>query len=332
MKKVTILALESAMSASVMGTMDIFSQAGFTYNYLMGADPKPFFEVTIASRDGMPVKCFNDAEIRPHCRIDDVHQTDLVLISSFTDFEILPSSKDLGAWVKEQYHQGVTIGSICLGSFLLAETGLLDGKTATTHWGFVQEFRKRYPQITLQPEKLITDEGDLLCSGACNSYIDLSVYLIERFCGRNVALQCSKTMIHDFARSSQAPYTVFQRNRDHNDEQVLAIQNHIEKQYSLRLNPGKLAREYGMSRRTFERRFKKATGHTPVFYLQRSRVEAAKQMLETGLQSFDEIAYKVGYEDSSFFRKVFVKHTGLRPSEYKSKFNRGGPSGNAIFS
>lgn len=326
MKRVTILALESAMSASVMGTMDIFSQAGFTYNYLMGADPKPFFDVQIATRDGRPVRCFNNAEIHPHCGIGDVRHTDLLIISSFTDFAILTWSGDLGAWVKEQYHKGATIGSICVGSFLLAQTGLLDGKTATTHWGFVQEFRKRYPQIILRPEKLITDEGHLLCSGACNSYIDLSVYLIERFCGRNVALQCSKTMVHDFARTSQAPYIVFQRNRDHNDELILAIQDNIEEQYDLRLNPEQLAREYGMSRRTFERRFKKATGHTPVFYLQHTRVEAAKQMLESGLQSFDEIAYKVGYEDSSFFRKVFVKHTGLRPSEYKAKFNRGYPS------
>ena len=332
MKKVTILALESAMSASVTGTMDIFSQAGFTYNYLMGIDPNPFFDVKIATRDGKPVKCFNSAEIQPHCGIDDVHHTDLLIISSFTDFATLTSSKDLGAWVKEQYQKGVTIGSICLGSFFLAQTGLLDGKTATTHWGFVQEFQKRYPQIILRPDKLITDEGNLLCSGACNSYIDLSVYLIERFCGRNVALQCSKTMVHDFARSSQAPYIVFQHNRDHKDEQILAIQNYIEEQYSLRFHPEQLAREHGMSRRTFERRFKKATGHSPVFYVQRSRVEAAKQMLETGLRSFDEIAYKVGYEDSSYFRKVFVKHTGLRPSEYKAKFNRGYHSGNAIAS
>jgi transcriptional regulator GlxA family with amidase domain len=124
---------------------------------------------------------------------------------------------------------------------------------------------------------------------------------------------------------------VFQPNRNHNDEQILAIQNHIEEQYYHRFNPEQLARKYGMSRRTFERRFKKATGHTPVFFLQRSRVEAAKQMLETGLQTFDEIAYKVGYEDSSFFRKVFVKHTGLRPSEYKAKFYKGYPVENAIF-
>lgn len=322
MKKVTILALKNAMSASVMGPMDIFSQAGYTYNYLVGVDPAPFFDVKIASLDGKPVQFFNNVIIHPHCGIDDVHDTDLLIIPSFLDFGILAFCQDAGAWVKEQYYKGATVGGICGGTFLLAETGLLNGKTATTHWGFVQEFRKRYPQITLLPEKLITDEGNLLCSGGCNSYVDLSVYLIERFCGRNVALQCSKTMLHDFARSSQAPYFVFKHNRDHNDTQILAAQDFIEKKYSNNFNTAQLARECGMSRRTFERRFKKATGHTPVYYLQRTRVEAAKQMLETDLQTFDEISYKVGYEDTSHFRRVFIRHTGLSPSEYKTKFQK----------
>lgn len=322
MKTVTILALETAMSASVMGPMDIFSQAGFTYNYLMGLDPKPFFDVKIASLDGKPVKFFNNIKVIPHCNVADVHDTDLLIIPSFLDFNVLTSTKAAGTWVKEQYLKGATIGAICGGTFLLAQTGLLDGKTATTHWGFVQEFQKRFPQVILQPEKLITDEGQLLCSGGCNSYIDLSVYLIERYCGRNVALQCSKTMLHDFARSTQAPYIVFQQNRDHNDAQILEIQKHIEEKYSSCFNLEQLAREFGMSRRTFERRFKKATGHTPVFYLQLIRVEAAKQMLESDFQSFDEIAYRVGYGDSSFFRQVFIKHTGLNPSEYKTKFHR----------
>ena len=322
MKTVTLLALETAMSVSVMGPNDIFSQAGFTYNYLMGFDPEPFFDVKIASLDGKPVKFFNNAKVIPHCGVEDVGATDLLIIPSFLDFDALTMAAEAAAWVKEQYYKGATIGAICGGTFLLAQTGLLDGKTATTHWGFVHDFKRRYPQVKLQPEKLITDEGNLLCSGGCNSYIDLSVYLIERFCGRNVALQCSKTMLHDFARTTQAPYIVFQQNRDHSDTQILAVQKQIEEKYSNRFNSEQLAREFGMSRRTFERRFKKATGHTPVFYLQLVRVEAAKQMLETDYRSFDEIAYKVGYEDSSFFRKVFIKHTGLSPSEYKAKFHR----------
>ncbi len=322
MKKVTILALDNAMSSSVMGTMDIFSQAGFTWNFIMGLPPKPYFEVEIVTQEGKPVTSFNNAEIHPHRAAESVNSTDLIIISSVSDFEPLAANKEAINWLKHHYSQGTTIGSICVGSFLLAETGLLDGKTATTHWGFVQEFQRRYPHIELRPRQLITDEGNLLCSGSCNSYIDLSVHLIERYCGSKVAVECSKTMIHDYARSSQAPYIVLQYKKDHGDSQILSVQKLIEEKYSDNFDPDIIAREHGMSRRTFERRFKKATEDTPVTYLQRVRVEAAKQLLETGHQTFDEIAYRVGYEDSNFFRKVFIKHTGLRPKEYKMKFQR----------
>lgn len=322
MKKITILALNNAISSSVMGTMDIFSQAGITYNFIMGLDPEPYFNVKIATQDGNPVTCFNDAQIHPHCSAKEVVSTDLIIIPAFYDFETLSSNRQSIDWLKDHYSRGTTIGSICLGTFFLAETGLLDGKTATTHWGFTREFRKRYPQVKLKPKQIITDEGDLLCSGACNSYIDLSIYLIERYCGRKVAVECSKTMIHDFARSSQAPYTMFQSKKDHNDTQILSVQETIEDNFSDGFNPDILAKENGMSRRTFERRFKTATGDTLLIYLQRLRVEAAKHMFETGSHTFEEIAYQVGYEDSGFFRKLFIRHTGLRPKEYKTKFLR----------
>jgi transcriptional regulator GlxA family with amidase domain len=322
MKKVTILALDNAMSSSVMGTMDIFCQAGYTWPVIMDIEPEPYFDVEIVTQDGKPVKSFNNAPVYPHRAVDEVKSTDLIIISSFYDFDTLASSRGTISWLKEQYSHGVTIGSICLGTFLLAETGLLDGKSATTHWGYAHEFKKRYPQIIINPGKLITDEGNLLCSGACNSYIDLSVYLIERYCGSKVAVECSKTMIHDYARSSQSPYIVFQLKKDHNDPQILAIQKLIEKKYADRFEPETIARAYGMSRRTFERKFRKATGDSPLIYLQRIRVEAAKQLLETGCQTFDEISYHVGYEDNCFFRKIFKRYTGLRPNEYKTKFQR----------
>jgi transcriptional regulator GlxA family with amidase domain len=322
MKKVTILALDNAMSSSVMGTMDIFSQAGFTWNYIMGFDTTPYFEVEIVTQEGKPVKCFNNAEIHPHRAAEDIESTDLIIISSVSDFKPLASNKRAINWLKHHYSLGATIGSICIGSFLLAETGLLDGKTATTHWGVAHEFQRQFPQIHLRPRQLLTDEGNVLCSGSCNSYIDLSVHLIKRYCGSKVAVECSKTMIHDYARSSQAPYIVFQHKKDHGDPQILAIQKLIEENYTNNFDTVRIAHDHGMSRRTFERRFKKATEDTPSMYLQCVRVEAAKQLLETGVQTFDEISYHVGYEDSNFFRKVFVKHTGLRPKEYKIKFQR----------
>ncbi|MCP4630281.1 MAG: helix-turn-helix domain-containing protein [bacterium] len=322
MKKVTILALDDAMSSSVMGTMDIFSQAGFTWNYIMGFDTDPFFDVEIVTQEGKSVKGFNNVKIHPHRAAEEVESTDLIIISSVSDFEPLASNRKAVNWLKHHHGQGTTIGSLCIGSFLLAETGLLDGKTATTHWGFANEFQRRYPEIHLRPRQLITDEGTVLCSGSCNSYVDLSVYLIERYCGSKVAVECSKTMIHDYARSSQAPYIVFQQKKDHGDPRVLAAQKMIEENYFRSFDFDKIARDHGMSRRTFERRFKKATEVSPLAYLQCVRVEAAKQLLETGLQTFDEISYRVGYADSNFFRKVFVKQTGLRPKEYKIKFQR----------
>lgn len=322
MKKVTILGLDNSLSSSITGTMDIFVQAGLTWNFINNIKPEPYFEVKIVSQKGRPVNCLNQIDIQPHGAAEDISTTDIIIISSFFDFSTLDSNKDLLAWLKKHHSNGTTIASICTGSFFLAKTGLLDGKKATTHWGFANEFQNLYPQINLLPRKLITDEGNLLCSGACNSYIDLSVYLIERYCGNTIAVECSKTMIHDFGRHSQAPYAVFNRLVDHGDSSIAAVQETMEKNCEKPFQPDMLAKNYGMSRRTFERRFKTATGFTPLHYLQRIRVERAKYKLETTTMAFDEIAYDAGYDNSSFFRKIFKKHTHLLPGQYRNKFQR----------
>lgn len=322
MKKVTILALDNSLSSSITGTMDIFSQTGLTWNTINGTKPRPLFEVEVVSREGRPVNCLNHLRIQPHGPAEDVKKTDVIIISSIFDFSTLESDKALLPWLKRHHKNGTTIASICTGSFFLAGTGLLDGKTATTHWGFANAFKSMYPGIHLLARKLITDEGSLLCSGACNSYIDLSVYLIERYCGNRMAVECSKAMIHDFGRDSQAPYAVFHRSRDHRDNDISAVQEFMEKNLEKPYQPDKLAKDFGMSRRTFERRFKNATGHTPLYYLQQIRVEKVKLQLEIGTRAFDEIAYETGYEDSSFLRKIFKKHTGLLPSQYRRRFQR----------
>ena len=322
MQRVTILALDHAVTSSVMGTMDIFSQAGVTFNFAMGAAPEPLFEVEIVTLNGKPVTGFNNTRIFPHRPAAEVQSTDLIVISSFMDFETLSACKAGLPWIRHHFEAGATIAAICVGSFFLAETGLLDGKRATTHWGLADEFRRRYPRVRLDPNLLIADESRLLSSGACTSYIDLAVYLIERFHGGTAALQASKAMLHDFSRTSQTPYIVYQPRKDHGDDKILAIQEQMEITYNRNFDADQIARSNGMSRRTFERRFKTATGDTPLAYLQRTRVEAAKQLLESGRRTCDEIAYQVGYEDSGFFRKLFIKHTGLRPSDYRLKFRR----------
>jgi transcriptional regulator GlxA family with amidase domain len=322
MQRITILALDHAVTSSVMGTMDIFSQVGVTYNFATGAAPQPRFEVEIVTLDGRPVSGFNETPIYPHRSAAKVRATDLIVISSFLDFETLSTCQAGIPWLRHHFETGATIAAICTGTFFLAETGLLDGKRATTHWGLADEFRRRYPKIRFDPNLLIADEGRLLSSGACTSYIDLAVYLIERFHGSTVALQSSKAMLHDFSRTSQTPYIVYQPKKDHGDAKILAIQEQMERSYNLEFDAQRISRRNGMSRRTFERRFKSATGDTPLAYLQRTRVEAAKQMLESGLRTCDEVAYRVGYEDSGFFRKLFFKYTGLRPSDYRLKFRR----------
>jgi transcriptional regulator GlxA family with amidase domain len=321
MQSITILTLPGAMAGSVMGTMDVFAQAGLGWNYIFGLNPEPYFDVKIVSMDGKPITCFNGLTIMPHLCAHDIESTDLIIVSSFMDIsQILTSAKEPVAWLKKHYRNGTTIASICVGSFLLAETGLLDGKSATTHWGYVREFQKRYPRVRLKPEQIITDEGNLLCSGAWNSYLDLSLYLVERYCGRKTALECSKTIIHDLDRRSQAPYSVYRFNHDHNDSQILAAQKLIEKNYSQAIDLSNVASSCAMSRRTFERHFKVAVGITPLLYMQRIRIEAAKSLLENTNHTFEEISFQVGYDNSSFFRKLFTKHTGLGPKEYQKKF------------
>jgi len=322
MKNITILALDNALSSSVMGTMDIFCQTGLTYNSIIGKEIVPYFNVNIVTESGKSVTGFNNVRVKPHGRASDIKKTDVIIISSFMDFNTLESNKKLLNWIIHHYEAGTIIASICVGSFFLAQTGLLDGKIATTHWGFASEFTKRYPQVKLKPDRLITDENRLLCSGACNSYIDLSVYLIERFCGKITAIESSKAMIHDFGRNTQAPYYILKNNKIHKDTQIKKVQNLLEKNPAIKFNPELKAKEFGMSRRTFERRFKESTGHTPIAYLHRVRVEISKNFLEISNKNVDEISYLVGYEDSHFFRKLFKKHTGLLPVEYRRKFQR----------
>jgi transcriptional regulator GlxA family with amidase domain len=323
MKRVTILAMYNTMASTVTGPMDVFYQAGIMWNYFRGQRLTPFFETEIVTTDGGPFKCLNGTRMLPDRSVRDVASTDLIVVSSILNIDkTLKHEGEAVDWLKEHYGRGTHIATVCTGAFVLAETGLLDGKTATTHWGSAGEFRQRYPRVHLKPERLLTDEGDLFCSGGMNAGTDLALYLVEKYCGHEVALQSSKAMISDIGRTLQAPYAIFQYQKDHKDTQILAVQKLLEKDFGRDYPYEALARRFGMSRRTFERRFKAATGDTPLIYLQRVRVEAAKHLLESRDLSFDEIAYRVGYEDSSAFRKLFLKQTGLRPREYRKRFQR----------
>lgn len=328
MRNVTILAMQHTIPFSVISPMDVFSQAGVMWNYFNGLEIEPCFNVSLVTSIGKPFKCLNGIRMIPDGSIHDVQETDLIVVSSILDInKTLSVQPEVVDWLKAHYYRGAHIATICSGAFVLAETGLLDGKTATTHWAFAAQFKKRYPRIALKAERLITDEGDLFCSGGYSAGIDLCLYLVEKYCGHEVALQSSKAMLSDKSRTSQAAYAMFQCRKDHSDNQILRVQEWIETNFDKNFNYDHLARESGMSRRTLERRFKTATGETPLTYQQSIRVEVAKRLLEKGSHSFDEITYRVGYEDSSTFRKIFSKHTGVVPMEYRRKFQRVSASG-----
>jgi len=321
MQKVTILGLYNSMATTIFGPMDILNQAGRLWNRVDKSPPTPYFDVSIASADGKPIRCANNVLIQPHCSIETIHQTDLIVIASATYIDrILQKNPELVPWIRSQYNLGAHVASICTGAFLLAETGLLDGKAATLHWGFTQMFRQKYPRVTLKPDKMFIDQGRLYCSAGVNAGMDLALYLVEKFCGRQAAVASAKTMVLDLGRVIQTPYGRFLFSKEHGDPSIINAQKLLEKHHTQTIDYERLAKKFRMSRRSLERRFKQATGVTPLRYLQQLRVETAKRLLEEGTQTFNEITYQVGYEDISFFRKIFVRLTGLRPREYQQRF------------
>lgn len=321
MKEVTILGSYNTMATTIFGPMDILNQAGRLWNRVNHSPPTPYFNVTIASANGEPIRSVNNIHIQPHCGIRDVKQTDLILISSATYIDrILEKNPELIPWLCHHYEKGAHIASICTGVFLLAETGLLDGKSATLHWGFADMFRKRYPRVELDHDRMFIDHGRLYCSAGVNAGMDLTLYLVEKFCGRRAAVESAKTMVLDMGRERQAPYEYFLAPIDHGDPLIAKAQKWMEQHQTEQIDYESLAKKFRISRRSLERRFKQAVGDTPLSYLQKLRVEFAKRLLEEGTQTFSEITYQVGYEDISFFRKIFIRLTGLRPKEYQQRF------------
>lgn len=319
---VTIVALDDAVATTVSGPFDIFQQAGDRWNRIVNNTPEPYFDVEIVTNNGEPVECRGGFMLVPHQAMECIKKTDLIIVSGCSDLDRPEVTyADVIAWLRHHHHRGALIASICTGAFVLAETGLLKGKTATTHWGFAAKFKRKYPDINLCPQKTVVDADDILTSGGINAGLDLSLYLVEKVCGREIALQCAKTIVHDLGRRYQSPYTVFRFQKDHSDQKILTIQQWLENNHATKLDYSKIASEFGLTRRTLERRFKLATGETPLAYRQRARVEAAKTMLESSAKTIDEIAFAVGYEDTNAFRKIFIRHTNLRPSIYRSKFN-----------
>ncbi|MBT1708894.1 helix-turn-helix domain-containing protein [Fulvivirgaceae bacterium PWU5] len=262
--------------------------------------------------------------ITPHAHIDSVKKTDLIIIpAGHYDFErLVRDNQEIIAWLQHQYKRGAEVASICTGAFILAATGLLDGKGCSTHWNAARAFRQMFPEVTLLPDKLVTDENGLYTNGGAFSYLNLMLYLVEKYYDRATAVFCAKIFQVDINRTSQSPFVIFEAQKDHEDDLIKKAQLFIEEHLRERISMEDVAERYTLSRRNFDRRFIKATGNTPLEYQQRLKIELAKKMLETSRRTVKEVMYESGYADAKAFRETFRKITGLLPLDYRSRYNK----------
>jgi transcriptional regulator GlxA family with amidase domain len=319
---VTVVLLEAGYVSTAVGPIEVFYSAGVIWNWLRGEELQPRFRVRIASIDGGGVTALCGLGLTPNCSIHDIEYTDIIILpaSGWDVMERIAKHTALLPWLRKWHARGAYIAGVCTGVAFLAECGLLDGRQATTHWGVADILRQRYPKVDWRTDQFVTEDGRLFCSGGVYASIDLSLYLVEKFCGHEVALQVAKSLLLSMPRSRQSGYAVVPLSRPHSDEKIKQTEDYLQQHFDREVSIESLARRIGMSPRNFIRRFKAATGRLPGAYLQSLRVAAAKDLLEEGAASIQHVSSTIGYEDVAFFRSLFKRHTGMTPAEYRENF------------
>jgi transcriptional regulator GlxA family with amidase domain len=322
MIQVTVLFLDETFSSTAVGPMEVFRQAGVLWNLLTGKPQNPPFHVTTASVDGKPVLCDGPIHIKPMAAIRDIRKTDLIFIptTGLSLDDVVERNAPVVPWLKRWHKRGVAIASVCSGVGLVAATGMLDGKRATTHWALAERFREKYPRVKWMPELMVTEDRGFYCGGGVHAALDLSLYLVEKFCGHDIAMESAKALLIETPRAWQAGFAVVPLKTEHNDDAISSAQDWLHQNFHRPFSLDAPARGVGMSLRNFVRRFKRATGDSPLIYLQKLRIAAAKRLLESNHRSMQEISNAVGYQDVAFFRVLFERHTGVSPSAYRERF------------
>jgi len=321
MKHISILVPEGDVSiTNIEGTHQIFSEVNAL---LKRAGKAVLFQIQLVGLKKETRIKKGMFSIHPDVLIGDVAKTDLIIIPAIqSDMQVaLETNADFAPWIIKQYHAGATLASLCIGSFLLASTGLLSGKKCATHWLAAKDFRTRFPDVELVADKIVTGEHGIYSSGGAYSSLNLVLYLVEKYAGREMAILCSKVFQIEIERNSQSAFMIFHAQKDHQDEAVKTAQEFMEARYEERITVDELSELVGVSRRNLERRFRKATMNSINEYLQRVRIEAAKMNLERGYDNVNEAMYKSGYTDIKAFRTTFKKITGLSPVAYRKKYN-----------
>ena len=322
---VTVLGFNQALASAITGALDVFAFAGISWQRIHNLPTSPQFKVQLASHHGQAILCSNRILLQPNIAIEDVSHTDVLLIPTIGGDidEVLDDTERLLVHIRRLKKMGADIAANCTGTFLLAQTGLLDAKTATTHWGYADKFKTLFPCINLQPEKMVTEDDTVFCAGGGMAWIDLSILLIERYCGHQIASDTAKSHVLDVSRTSQTVYASSRHRQFHSDTDIKAVQSFLEKNLENKCTLHELATRHNMTERTLIRRFKNACDTTPGHYLQSLRIEHARKLLETSSMPLELVINAVGYEDLSSFTRLFKKYTGLSPSQYRTKFKRG---------
>lgn len=322
MKHISLLIPEGEISLSnIEATFKMFTKVN---EALERAGVDPLFTIQLVALSSEPRYVNGLFSIIPNKTIHEVENTDVIFIPAVHGEMkvVVENNQELIPWIKHQHKRGAEIVSLCIGAFILASTGLLNGKSCTTHWIAAEEFRNMFPEVNLRPYKILTDEGGIYTSGGAYSSLNLILYLVEKYSGREMALLASKIFEIDIDRNSQSPFIMFRGQKEHEDHVIRNAQEFIESNFTEKISVDKLAMMMSLGRRNFERRFKRATSNTVVEYIQRVKVEAAKMSFESSRENVNEVMYKVGYNDTKAFRTTFKKITGLSPMQYRNKYNR----------
>ena len=283
------------------------------------------FAIDLVGLTREPVQYQGVFQVTPTKTIDEIKKTDLVIVTAISGNLEKEINQNMAFvdWIRKQrIEYDAEIASLCKGAMLLAETGLLNGKSCATHWTIHDQFRQRYPKVNLIPEKIISEDNGIYSSGGAYSFLNFTLYLIEKFYGRETAIWCSKVSEIEFDRMNQHQFIIFSGQKEHDDEPIKKAQLYIEKHFEQKLNIDEIAKMMNVTGRSFLRRFKKATSNTPLEYIQRVKIEAAKKKLESTTLNINEVMYDIGYSDDKAFRNTFRKYSGLTPMGYRNKYNR----------
>jgi transcriptional regulator GlxA family with amidase domain len=326
--RVRILATPDSTASPISGLFEALrSVGGLTAPEDRLAGARNPFDVAIVGESAGVIESASGMAITVHRSVEEVSDADVVIVPSmaFSQGEEWTAGRypKLVHWLRKMYDGGATICSACTGANLVAETGLFDGHETTIHWMSENDFRRRHPHIRLRPDEALVISGDggrLISSGAATAWHDLALYLIARRVGPATAQAAARFMLTEWHRDGQAPFQVFHPPTDHGDAAILAAQRAIAENFAVAAPVDEMVRWSGLAPRTFKRRFKLATDHTPISYVQRIRVERAKRLLETSDAGIEQISWTVGYEDAASFRRLFKRLTGLTPAAYRQRF------------